>query len=275
GWSTWRAWTTLESAPTWKAASTRSGRTTPTCRRGPIASSSRASALKKARSWWGATTFGGLPKRTRAEKPCDPPVRDPFRLRPRGGGRVPAEPKLCGAVAGLWGPLLGPRERIGWVQRPLYPPLAPRLAAELAPSGESLRGPLETVDSLDWPPELAFMREPLLTAARQTLELVEAFVEASQSVEGPIGLYRALRRFGRIQETLYPLAPVFDPVSRWFLEPERREDDALVAKLRAGALREDEAKVGVLHASNERSERGSFSLYVPEPSDTTSPMPLI
>ena len=188
---------------------------------------------------------------------------------------MPAEPKLFDAVAGLLGPLLGTLERIGWVQRQLYPPLAPRLAAELAPSGESLRGPLETVDSLDWPPELAFMREPLLTAARQTLELVEAFVEASRSVEGPIGLYRALRRFGRIQETLYPMAPVFDLVSRWFLEPGRRDDDGLVERLRAAALREDEVKVGILHASNERSERGGFSLYVPEAFDGTSPMPLI
>ena len=89
-------------------------------------------------------------------------------------------------------------------------------------------------------------------------------MEASQSPEGPIGLYRALRRFSGVQETLYPLAPVFEPVSRWFLEPARRGDDALVARLRAAALRDDEAKVGVLHASNERADRGGFSLYVPE-----------
>lgn len=185
------------------------------------------------------------------------------------------EPKLFDAVAELLAPLLGTLERVGWVQRQLYPPLAPRLADELAPCRESLAGPLQTVEALDWAPELSFMREPLLAAARQTLELVEAFVEASHSAEGPIGLYRALRRFGRIQETLYPLAPAFDPVSRWFLEPGRRDDDALVARLRAAALREDEAKVGILHASNERSERGGFSLYVPEPSDGTSPVPLI
>src|SRR5262245_65751649 len=109
------------------------------------------------------------------------------------------------------------------------------------------------------------MREPLLATARQTFELVEAFVEASRSVEGPIGLYRALRRLGRIQETLYPLAPVFDPVSRWFLEPDRREDDALVARLRTAALRKDDARVGILHASNERRERGGFSHYLAGP----------
>src|SRR5215475_15486154 len=188
---------------------------------------------------------------------------------------MPAESKLFDAVPELLAPLLGTLERIGWVQRQLYPPLASRLAEELRPCHESLAGPLLAVESLDWPTDMSFMREPLLAAARQTLELVDAFVVASQSVEGPIGLYRALRRFGRIQETLYPLAPVFDPVSRWFLEPGRRDDDGLVARLRAAALREDEAKVGILHASNERSQRGGFSLYVPEPSDGTSPVPLI
>ena len=53
-------------------------------------------------------------------------------------------------------------------------------------------------------------------------------------------------------------------MSRWFLEPARRGDDALVDRLRAGALRDDEPRVGVLHAANERDDRGGFSLYVPE-----------
>ena len=185
------------------------------------------------------------------------------------------EPELLEGISGLLGPLLGTLERVSWVQRHLYPPLAPRLATELAPCRESLAGPLRTVERLSWPKDLDFMRDRLVDAARRTLELVEAFVEAAPSPEGPIALYRALRRFGRIQEALYPLAPVFEAVSRWFLEPGRRDDDTLVARLRAAALRDDEARVGILHASNDRTERGGFSLYVPEHSDGTSAMPLI
>ena len=185
------------------------------------------------------------------------------------------EPELLEGIAGLLGPLLGTMERVGWVQRHLYPPLAPRLARELAPCRESLAGPLRTVEGLSWPEDLGFMRERLVDAARQTLELVESFAEGAASPEGPIALYRALRRFGRIQEALYPLAPVFEGVSRWFLEPGRRDDDLFVACLRAAALRDDEVKVGILHASNDRKERGGFSLYVPEHSDGASPMPLI
>ena len=78
-----------------------------------------------------------------------------------------------------------------------------------------------------------------------------------------------------MQETLYPLAPAFDPVSRWFLDPPLRQDDDLVARLRAGALRDDDVHVGVMHADNERESRGGFSLYVPEAWDGRASMPLV
>jgi phospholipase/carboxylesterase len=64
-------------------------------------------------------------------------------------------------------------------------------------------------------------------------------------------------------------------VSRWFLEPGRRNDDALVERLRAGALRDVAPRVGLLHAHNERDARGGFSLYVPESWDGRRSMPLV
>jgi len=179
------------------------------------------------------------------------------------------------AIGGLLPPLLRALERVAWVQRNLYPPLAPRLAEELAPSVDAIAGPLRAVEALTCQDELRFMRDRLVEVARQTLELVADFVEAARSPGEPIGLYRALRRFARIQEALYPLAPALEPVSRWFLEPARRDDDALVARLRAAALSDDETRRGVLHASNERDARGGYSLYVPEPADGRAPMPLV
>jgi len=189
----------------------------------------------------------------------------------------PGAPELSEAIGGLLAPLLEALERVSWVQRHLYPPLAERLARELAPCVASIAAPLRSAKGLTWPADLRFMRDRLVGAAGETVELLEAFVEASRSPEGPIGLYRALRRFAHVQETLYPLAPIFEPVSRWFLEPARRDDDALVTRLRAAALRDDEAGVrsGVLHASNERADRGGFSLYVPEYSSGDAAMPLI
>ena len=188
---------------------------------------------------------------------------------------MPPSSDLIEAIGDLLPPLLRTLEQITWVQRHLYPPLAPRLAEELAPSTDAVAGPLRAVEALVCQDELRFMRDRLVEVARQTLDLVADFVEAARSPGEPIGLYRALRRFARIQEALYPLAPALEPVSRWFLEPARRGDDVLVERLRAAALRDDETRRGVLHASNDREVRGGFSLYVPEASDGPAPMPLV
>jgi phospholipase/carboxylesterase len=188
-----------------------------------------------------------------------------------------AAPPVLDAIERLLAPLLDTLERLVWVQRYLYPPLAPRLAEALAPRAEAIGAPLGALEAGAWPERLAFVREPLLDAARGTLEILTAFSAAARAAADPLDLYRALRRFGRVQETLYPLAPVFDPVSRWFLEPARRDDDALVGRLREGTLREDETgrRVGLLHADSDRGARGGFSLYVPETWDGAAAMPLL
>ena len=179
------------------------------------------------------------------------------------------------AMDSLLSPLLGTLERVTWVQRHLFPPLADRLASELAPRAALLSAPLRALEAGEWPAPSRFLRDRLVDVTRQTLTLVDAFVAAARTPEDPIGLYRALRRFAPLQEALYPLAPVLEPVSRWFLEPGRRNDDDQVERLRAGTLREDEPRVGVLHAHNGRDARGGFSLYVPESWDGRTPRPLV
>ena len=179
------------------------------------------------------------------------------------------------AVGALLSPLLGALERVIWVQRHLHPPLAAQLAEALAPSREAVSRPLDALESAPWPDDLTFLRDRLVDVARQTLEMLGAFVDAAGAGGDPFDLYRALRRFSRVQEALYPLAPVLEPVSRWFLEPARRKDDDVVERLRAGTLHDAEPRVGLLHAHNERNTRGGFSLYVPESWDGTTPRPLV
>jgi phospholipase/carboxylesterase len=188
---------------------------------------------------------------------------------------MPASPAVTEAIDALLPPLLDTLELVTWVQRRLFPPVAGRLAEELAASTSAVTGPLRALEEVEWPADLRLMRDRLIQVARQTLDLVAAFVGAARSLDDPIGLYRALRRFAAVQEALYPLAPALEPVSRWFLEPAYRDDDELVARLRAAALRGDGARVGVLHAANERDARGGFSLYVPEAWDGQASMPLV
>jgi phospholipase/carboxylesterase len=190
---------------------------------------------------------------------------------------MPTPAGVIAVIEKVLGPLLDTLERMTWVQRHLYPPAAPRLAEVLAPQTEALAVPLRALEAEPWPDETAFMRERLLDVGRQTLDMVEAFVSAARAADDPFDLYRAGRRFAPVQESLYPLAPAFDPVSRWFLDPARRDDDGLVERLRDGTLREDDdaRRVGVLHADNDRRARGGFSLYVPETWDGRATMPLV
>jgi phospholipase/carboxylesterase len=207
----------------------------------------------------------------------------------------PSEASVIEAIGGLLSPLLGAFERVAWVQRHLFPPMAERLGEALASESDGLAAALRRLEALPCPDQLRFMRDRLVQVARETAGLVAAFVDAAASPGDVIGLYRPLRRFAAVQEALYPLAPVLDPVSRWFLEPARRNDDVLVARLRAAALRDDpppdphdvagwgprraggavEAPAGVMHAGNDRAARGGFSLYVPESWDGRVPRPLV
>lgn len=181
---------------------------------------------------------------------------------------------MVDAIFDLLPSLLRTLDAVMWAQRNLHPPVAGRLAERLAQEGEAVATPLAAVQATECPDELRFMRDRLVEVATETVALVAAFGEAARASGDFVGLYRALRRAARVQEDLYPLAPAFDPISRWFLEPARRGDDALVTRLRDAALRDD-VRTGVMHASNERTDRGGFSLYVPETWDGRAAMPLV
>jgi len=184
-------------------------------------------------------------------------------------------PPACAEATGaLLSALLGALDRVEWVQRHLFPPRARALAERLTPHAEPVGSALHGLESADWPDDLRFLRERLALVTRQTLDLIDAFGHAAEVGE-PLELYRALRRFAPLQEVLYPLCPVLDPVSRWFLEPARRGDEEPAAGLREGAMRQGGLRTGVLHARNDRGSRGGLSLYVPETHDAGTPAPLI
>ena len=182
---------------------------------------------------------------------------------------------MIDAIRGLLPPLLAMLDLCAWVQRHLHPPLAGQLATELEPRIATVAEPLKTFEAAACPDEMRLMRDRLAEVAGETVALTTSFVETVRGGGEIIDLYRALRRLAGVQERLYPLAPAFDAISRFFLEPVVRTDEALLARLREGSLRDGEPNVGVMHAANDRKARGGFSLYVPESSDGVAPMPLI
>lgn len=163
-------------------------------------------------------------------------------------------------------PLLRALETLGFVSRHLHPPAMGQFTAVLAQAETALRAvyPERHGDALEP------FRAILYGATNETLSALEGLNAALDG--GDIGqVYRALRHVPRAQEALYQLVDL-PPVSRFFLEPARRDDEVLAARI-AGA--QPAENTGVHHFSNQPGTRGGFSLYVPEYYTPQTPMPLI
>ena len=173
-------------------------------------------------------------------------------------------------LAGLLPPLLAALEALAFVARHLNPPQFDEVMAAVGDPETPLRAAFETLG--DWNEGLAEVRANLVFACEQTLAAFEALREAQIGGADVRQVYRALGRIPRAQEALYPLAAGLPPVSRYFLEPEHRDDAALLARL-AEATARDAAGVG--HLDNEPGSRGGFSLYVPEDYSPERPWPLV
>jgi phospholipase/carboxylesterase len=85
-------------------------------------------------------------------------------------------------------------------------------------------------------------------------------------------VFRALRHLPRAQEALYALSGRLQPVSSYFLEPERRDDAALLE--RSTQLARD-GETGVIHGGGEPGSRGAYSMYVPEYYSAERAWPLV
>ena len=150
-------------------------------------------------------------------------------------------------------PLLQTLESLGFVSRYLNPLDFGAVIEAAGTPDRELRAARPRLES--WPETFADVRTVLAASCDAALSAFDGLREVAGHEEGIRAAYRPLRYVPRALEALYPLAPIFEPVSRWFLEPARRDDHELVARLRAGALRDDGPKVGVRHAK----ARGSMS----------------
>lgn len=186
------------------------------------------------------------------------------------------------ATTKLLAPLLNTLDSLQFAGRHLHPPVLDTLATHLEP----LLGPLQEAqaefDAVEWPEHLGDFSARLSASTASALKGLEGFV-AAQSAENPVmAAYRASRHGGAARSELYPLAHVLPPLSRFFVDPEAREDATVLARIDSAVDRladagEAEAvnpPVGVMHLQNERDTRGGCSLYIPEYYNG-EPMPLV
>ncbi len=180
---------------------------------------------------------------------------------------------LLDAATALVPPLLNALEALAFAGRHLHPPHLARVAAAVEPFAGPVREGRARFDAAKWPDDLEFFRSQLVAASDSALRALDGVAQSATDPNGVMRAYRSMRSSTQAVEALYPLSFMLPPVSRFFLEPERRQDDALVRRIAdADAMREN---VGILNVDNGRDERGGFSLYVPEYYDASRRWPLI
>ena len=159
-------------------------------------------------------------------------------------------------LAALTGALLAALEAFAFVARRLNPPALPALVEAVGAPDEPLVEAL--AQAAGWRGQAAVLREPLVAAAQAVIAGFAGLRAGAQA--GDLSqAFRAMRQRPVALEALYPLAALLPPVSRFFLEPERRGDAALQARFRQPAQ-----GTGVMHGGGDPGARGAFSLYVPE-----------
>lgn len=169
-------------------------------------------------------------------------------------------------------PLLAALERLMSIQRYLHPALLAQLAAGVPERETPLLAARKAWRSATVPAAIEAHRAGIDTAFELTAKALAALRAMPGEPEGIYSAYRALRYLPYAMEALYPVAAVAPPVSGFFLEPGRREDGELLARLAAGAGHDD---TGVFHVDNERDSKGGYSVYVPETCDPAAAHPVV
>jgi phospholipase/carboxylesterase len=167
--------------------------------------------------------------------------------------------------------LLDTLDALEFISRHLHPPRLAEVVATLGQRDAGLR--TELADAV-WPEHLAALRDQVERAVEHTLRTCDGLRSAGEAPDGLREAYRAVRQIAHALEALYPVASMLPSVSRFFLEPSRRQDQALLDRLATGAMRAD-VRTGVMHAGNDTNERGGFSVYVPEDYDLAHPHPVV
>lgn len=180
---------------------------------------------------------------------------------------------LLEATTALIPPLLTGLDALAYVGRHLHPPDLPGLVAEVATFRGPIASGLEAFTAVAWPEHLSRFSEHAGQSAAEALQAFDALAGCLEQRNPAMGAYRAMSFSTRAVEALYPVAAMLPPVSRFYLSDPHRADETLQARLAAADPAREE--VGILHAGNQPTERGGFSLYVPEYYDGSTTMPLV
>ena len=175
---------------------------------------------------------------------------------------MPETDELLDATTALIPPLLTAVDALRAAGRHMHPPMLPELVEAIRPQHGGLVEGFELFKSATWPEHLETFVDCVTRSVGYALRAFAQFEQALEAPQPAFVAYRAMGLTTKAIEALYPVAAMLPPVSRFYLEPQSRDDAELLERL--AAVTADKDHVGLMHANNSSDERGGFSVYVPE-----------
>jgi len=180
---------------------------------------------------------------------------------------------LLEATTSLVPPLLMALDGLAFAGRHLHPPQMAEVVAAIADLQAPLTAGLETFAAAPWPENLLGFAGQIQQSATEAMQAFDGLTACLTQSNPAMDAYRAMGFATRAIETLYPVAFMLPPVNRYFISAPWREDAETLARLASeDPGRED---VGIVHASNDKTQRGGFSVYVPEYYTADQSWPLV
>ena len=189
--------------------------------------------------------------------------------------KLPAQPTLASMTSegvqhlqAYLPPLLRALEGLGLIARYLDPIGYSHQLARVGQPPDDLRAARALPD---WPPPYSALRPLLDQCADEALAAFDGLYAAAEPPEDVTQAFRALRHLPRAFETLYPLAGIVPPISRFFLDPAMWGDTELHARL----LRQPPVpNTGIIRLGEDPDARETVWMYVPESYDPATPAPV-
>ena len=168
-------------------------------------------------------------------------------------------------------PLLSTLDTLAVVGRRMHPPRIAEVVGLLGEHDAELDDAVARFRAAFWPSRFNGLRDQLAESADLALSACVQLRRAARAPAGDGGGFRGLGYSTLAVEALYPVAEYVPAVSRWFVSPARRDDDALLERLMEPAL----PGTGVQHVRNDPAVRGGSSVFVPEYLDPQTPVPVV
>ncbi|MCP5178612.1 MAG: phospholipase [Pseudomonadales bacterium] len=179
--------------------------------------------------------------------------------------------ELLNAVMAVVPPVLTALDVLARAARHLHPTDLEDIVAAMAPFRAPVAQGLAAFDAVAWPDHLGGFASAVRATADNVLKGLDGITAAPTHTNPLMAAYSALRYQSRALEGLYPLTAMLPPVSRYFLDDPQRDDGDLLDRLAQGVGPD----TGVFHVANDATERGGFSVYVPETADPGRALPVV